>query len=114
MEREVHCPQCGQPIRMTEQKLAIKRFFCGACQARFDILPELVVGEGPMRHLTVAEVQLSPAPSPSKRMEVTETESEVSVDIRPDRAAWKAAAELAAALLMPGLLSFLSPMRFFD
>ena len=87
MERDVHCPQCGRLIRSTEQKLAIKRGFCGACQARFDILPELVVGEGPMRQLTVAEVQLSPAPSPSKRMEVTETESEVSVDLRPDRAA---------------------------
>ena len=33
-----------------------KRGFCAVCDARFDILPETLVGDGPMREMGLVEV----------------------------------------------------------
>ena len=47
-----------------------KRGFCAVCDARFDLLPELFIGEGPMRSLMVPQVAELLKPPSSKIREV--------------------------------------------
>src|SRR5262245_37646092 len=49
VERRAQCPGCGRPVRLTESELIEKRGFCAVCDTRFDILPETLLGDGPMR-----------------------------------------------------------------
>src|ERR1051325_9846618 len=51
VERRTNCPRCGESIRLSREELADKRGFCALCDARFDLLPEMLVGEGPLRSL---------------------------------------------------------------
>ena len=47
-----------------------KRGFCAVCDARFDLLTELFIGEGPMRSLIVPQVAEMSKPPTSKMREV--------------------------------------------
>src|SRR5215813_8370638 len=70
IERTAKCPQCGRPVRLTEDELVAKRGFCAVCDARFDVLPDLLVGDGPMRSLMVPQVAALSKPPTSKLQEV--------------------------------------------
>src|SRR5262245_35675916 len=69
IERTAKCPQCGRPVRLTEEELMSKRGFCAVCDARFDLLPELFIGEGPMRSLVVPQVAEIAKPTTSRIVE---------------------------------------------
>lgn len=47
-----------------------KRGFCAVCDARFDLLPELFIGEGPMRSLMVPQAAELSKPPTSKMREI--------------------------------------------
>ena len=69
VERRVSCPYCKTPTRVTEGELIDKRGFCAWCDARFDLVPEMFVADGP--HRTVAMVASSlPALAPTARIAV--------------------------------------------
>jgi hypothetical protein len=53
MDRQVVCPRCEKQIRVTEVELAQKRAFCALCDARFDLLAEMLGDGDPMRSLEV-------------------------------------------------------------
>lgn len=83
IERTATCPECGRAVRLTEQELLVKRGFCAVCDARFDILPELLLGEGPLRTLEVVQVSDSAQP-PTRYMRVLPTKGdETHIRIRP-------------------------------
>lgn len=69
MERRVSCPVCKTPTRVTEGELIDKRGFCAFCDARFDLVPEMFVAEGPHRTLAVVAASLA-AVAPTSKMVV--------------------------------------------
>lgn len=66
LERRVACPSCTRELRLTEPELLDKRGFCPACDARFDLLPEMFVGDGPMRSMQVTTAALPDVPPSGK------------------------------------------------
>src|ERR1041385_8280513 len=69
MERRVSCPFCKATTRVTEGELIDKRGFCASCDARFDLVPEIFMADGP--HRTVAMVASSlPALAPTSKMSI--------------------------------------------
>lgn len=66
IERRVACPSCTREIRVTETELLDKRGFCPACDARFDLLPEMFIGDGPMRSIEVVKSALPDVPPSGK------------------------------------------------
>src|SRR5215470_13510906 len=66
MERLVKCPSCTREIRVTEEELLDKRGFCARCDARFDLLPEMFLGDGPNRSLEVVGAKLPDIPPSGK------------------------------------------------
>src|SRR5262249_54188605 len=69
IERTAACPQCGRMVHLTEPELVTKRGFCAVCDARFELVPDLFVGDGPMRSLTVPRLgEHQPAPSRMKEI----------------------------------------------
>jgi hypothetical protein len=69
MERQVSCPFCKTPTRVTEGELIDKRGFCAWCDARFDLVPEMFVADGP--HRTAAMIASSlPALAPTSKMAI--------------------------------------------
>jgi hypothetical protein len=83
LERRVKCPQCRREIRLGEAELADKRGFCAFCDARFELLPDHFLGNGPLREVPLARAQLTVGPPPSVRLR---DESPTVLLLRPMRA----------------------------
>jgi hypothetical protein len=84
-ERRVECPQCRRETRLSEAELAAKRGFCALCDARFDLLGDMVLGGGPMREQLVPRVALALAPLPSDRVSVESLAPDAAIVLRPRR-----------------------------
>ena len=67
--RQVSCPFCKTPTRVTEAELIDKRGFCAFCDARFDLVPEMFVSDGPHRTTAIVASSL-PALAPTDKMAV--------------------------------------------
>jgi hypothetical protein len=75
IERRVDCPSCGRDIRLTEAELADKRGFCALCNRHFDVVADMLLGDGPLREQAIARVApsvLREAP-PSRKIHVVGT-----------------------------------------
>src|SRR5262249_2368582 len=70
VERRTNCPRCFASIRLTRDELANKRGFCALCDARFDLLPEMLVGDGPLRSLTMIQAADLAQPPTSRMAEL--------------------------------------------
>ena len=78
IERQVSCPFCKSPTHLTEGELIDKRGFCAFCDARFDLVPEMFVADGP--HRTVAMVASSlPALAPTGKITVARDADDLEV-----------------------------------
>ena len=107
MERRAECPSCGRQVRLTEAELIEKRGFCAVCDTRFDILPDMLVGDGPMRALAVTRVvpsALREGP-PTPRIHVSGEGGRREISWHPSRAAAVPAAVFVAVWI--GLSSFI-------
>jgi hypothetical protein len=85
IERRIQCPSCAREIRLTEAELADKRGFCALCDARFDILPDMLVGSGPMRALAVPRVVLNLNEPPGQSLERVASGADTDLVIRAPR-----------------------------
>jgi hypothetical protein len=88
VERRAECPSCGRPVRLTEPELIEKRGFCAVCDTRFDVLPDMLLGDGPMRSLAVTRVSPSALREgpPSTRIQVHGEGGQREVTWHPSRA----------------------------
>jgi hypothetical protein len=59
--RTTACPLCGEPAIVVGERPPRGR--CVACDLDFDLLPEIAVGEGPMRELPVLLAASGPPPT---------------------------------------------------
>jgi hypothetical protein len=78
IERLVSCPFCKAPTRVTGGELIDKRGFCASCNARFDLVPEMFIADGPHRSVTMVASSL-PALAPTGKMSVTREAGEREV-----------------------------------
>jgi hypothetical protein len=85
LERRVRCPQCAREIRLSEAELADKRGFCAFCDARFGILADTFIGDGPMRELPVSRVALVAQPPTSARVGLESAAPDAAVRLTPER-----------------------------
>jgi hypothetical protein len=81
VERTVKCPSCTRETRLTEDELTTKRGFCAACDARFELTPEMFVG-APFRAIEVIGAkQVAP---PTHLITVQETPEATTFRVRPE------------------------------
>lgn len=66
MERQVSCPFCRTATRVTERELIDKSAFCASCHTRFDLVPEMIVADGPYRTVAMVSASLPALPPTSK------------------------------------------------
>jgi hypothetical protein len=66
---------------MTERELLDKRGFCPVCDARFELGPGLLLGDGPLRAIDMVAAQAVEAPS--QRVSQREQAGELTVSIAP-------------------------------
>jgi hypothetical protein len=69
IERVATCRRCRRPVRLLEDELVDQRGLCAVCDARFDLMPESFLGEGPLRALAiVGAAELEHPPHPGVRL----------------------------------------------
>ncbi len=103
MERSIACPSCGENIRLTREELAQKRGFCALCGARFDLLPEMLIGDGPHRSIPVVPAADLPKP-PSSRIDDATKDDVPAIVLRQAGPRWIAALPLAFTAVWLGVV----------
>lgn len=78
IERQVSCPYCKTPTRITRCELIDKRGYCASCDARFDLVQELFLADAPYRATSMVASSL-PALAPTGKMAIARDDDDHEV-----------------------------------